>query len=245
MPRESNLIATLVELADNLVDDYDVIDVLTVLSNRCVETIDVDAAGVMLADPNGELQYIASSSETMRMLELFQLQANEGPCVDCFQDGVAIINKSLKEASDLWPQFAPRALENGFQSVHCLPLRLRGRTMGALNLFSGTKGNLEHDDVAVAQGFADIATIAIIQSQIARSAQTLNDQLSNALNSRIIIEQAKGKISQALGCDMDQAFDRLRRHSRNHNLRLTEVARAIVMGDVSSETLDSVQGSAD
>ncbi len=135
MTRESLIIATLVELADNLVDEFDVIDVLTVLSDRCVEAMDVDAAGVMLASPTGELQFVASSSESMRVLELFQIQANEGPCVDCFNGGDAIVNHGLTEADERWPTFTPVALAHGYRSVHCLPLRLRGRTVGALNLF--------------------------------------------------------------------------------------------------------------
>jgi len=236
--RESLLIATLVELADNLVDHYDVIDVLTVLSDRCVEAIDVDAAGVMLASPGGELQFIASSSESMRVLELFQIQADEGPCVDCYRDGHAIVNQSLDETDGRWPRFTPKALAYGFRSVHSLPLRLRGRTIGALNLFRTTQGPLDVDDVVVAQGLADVATIAILQHRSALDASTLNEQLSNALNSRIVIEQAKGIISQATICDMDHAFGRLRSHARNHNEGLTDVAWGIVGGTLRAQDLD-------
>ena len=141
MTRESLLIATLVELADNLVDDYDVIDVLTVLTHRCVEAIDVDAAGVMLASPTGEFQFVASSSESMRVLELFQLQTNEGPCVDCYRDGLAITNHALSESDGRWPLFTPKALAYGFRSVHSLPMRLRGRTIGALESLSHAPRN--------------------------------------------------------------------------------------------------------
>jgi len=239
MPRESRVIATLVELADNLVDNFDIIELLTTLSNRCVETFDVDAAGVMLASPGGELQYVASSHETMKILELFQLQANEGPCVDCFRDGKAIINHALRSEDGRWPLFTPQALAFGFHSVHCLPLRLRGRTVGALNLFRIEEGILSDDDVVLAQGLADVATIALLQHQTALDARMLNDQLSNALNSRIIIEQAKGIVGQATHCDMDEAFDRLRSHSRNHNLRLTDVARSIVTGELLPSVLVS------
>jgi GAF domain-containing protein len=238
MDRESLLIATLVELADNLVDDFDVIDVLTVLSLRCVQTIDVDAAGVMLASPAGELQYVASSNESMRILELFQIQADEGPCVDCFNTGDAIVNHDLTNPDELWPTFSPRALQYDFRSVHCLPMRLRGRTIGALNLFRSTEGSLGVDDVVVAQGLADVATIAILQYRSSLDAMLLNNQLSNALNSRVIIEQAKGKISQATNCDMDQAFSRLRAHARNHNLGLTLLAISVVEGSASIEELD-------
>jgi GAF domain-containing protein len=238
MARESLLIATLVELADNLVDDFDVIDVLSLLSLRCVDAIDVDAAGVMLASPGGELQVVASSSESMRVLELFQIQANEGPCVDCYADGQAITNHSLKDADDRWPRFSPRAIAYGFHSVHCLPMRLRGRTIGALNLFRTEQGMLTDDDVVVAQGLADVATIAILQHQTSLDAVTLNNQLSNALNSRIIIEQAKGMVAQASNCDMDRAFERLRAHARNHNLGLTVVAMSVVQGTMQGPDLD-------
>jgi GAF domain-containing protein len=238
MARESLLIATLVELADNLVDDYDVIDVLTVLSHRCVEAIDVDAAGVMLASPQGELQFVASSSESMRVLELFQIQVAEGPCVDCFRDGFAIVNHSLSETDERWPLFTPRALDQGFRSVHCLPMRLRGRTIGALNLFRTHQGPLVDDDVVVAQGLADVATIAILQHQSSLNASTLNAQLSNALNSRIIIEQAKGMIRQATNCDVDEAFNRLRAHARNHNEGLTDLATRVVERTMMSSELD-------
>jgi GAF domain-containing protein len=239
MARESLLIATIVELADNLVDDFDVIDVLTVLSLRCVDAIDVDAVGVMLASPGGELQFIASSSESMRILELFQIQVDEGPCIDCFNDGVAIVNYDLADSHDRWPVFGPRAIAHGFHSVHSLPMRLRGRTIGALNLFRSKVGHLDEEDVALAQDLADVATIAILQHQTSRDAKTLNDQLSYALNSRIVIEQAKGMVSQAMNTDMDDAFGRLRSHARNHNLGLTEVANLVVAHAVAPAKLDA------
>jgi GAF domain-containing protein len=238
MERESLLIATLVELADNLVDDYDLIDVLTLLCLRCVEAVDVDAAGVMLASPVGELQFVASSSESMTVLELFQIQANEGPCVDCFRDGLAITNHALSEADGRWPLFTPRALAQGFRAVHSLPMRLRGRTIGALNLFRTHQGLLTDVDVIVAQGLADVATIAILQHRSTVDAGTLNAQLSNALNSRIIIEQAKGMIRESTGCDMDEAFNRLRTHARNHNEGLTDLASRIVGKSINSNDLD-------
>lgn len=238
MNRESLLIATLVELADNLVDDYDVIDVLTVLSHRCVEAVDVDAAGVMLASPAGDLQFVASSSESMTVLELFQIQANEGPCVDCFRGGLAITNQSLSESDGRWPLFTPRALAQGFRAVHSLPMRLRGRTIGALNLFRTHQGALTDDDVIVAQGLADVATIAILQHQSSMNASTLNAQLSNALNSRVIIEQAKGMICQSTGSDMNEAFNRLRTHARNHNEGLTDLATRVVTKVISPRDLD-------
>lgn len=239
MTRESLLITTLVELADNLVDDFDVIEVLTMLCNRCVETIDVDAAGVMLVSPAGELQYVASSSESMRLLELYQIQTAEGPCVECFNSGEAIIDRLLDDARDQWPHFSPQAIEQGFNSVYCLPMRLRGRIIGALNFFRVDADPLDESDVVVAQGLSGVATIAILQHQTSLDAKVLNSQLSKALDSRIIIEQAKGMVSQATGCDVDQAFNRLRAHARNHNARLTAVANAVVDGTILPQDLDS------
>lgn len=239
MTRESLLITTLVELADNLVEDFDVIEVLTMLCNRCVETIDVDAAGVMLVSPAGELQYVASSSESMRILELYQIQADEGPCVECFNSGEAIIDRLLVDASEQWPHFGPRAIELGFTSVYCLPMRLRGRVIGALNFFRVDAEPLDDSDVVVAQGLSGVATIAILQHQTSLDARVLNSQLSKALDSRIIIEQAKGMISQATNCGVDQAFNRLRAHARNHNERLTAVANAVVDGSIRPQDLDA------
>jgi GAF domain-containing protein len=238
MTRESLLIATLVELADNLVDDYDVIDVLTVLTNRCVDAVDVDAAGVMLASPAGELQFIASSSEEMRVLELFQIQADEGPCVDCYRDGLAITNHALSESDGRWPLFTPKALAYGFRSVHSLPMRLRGRTIGALNLFRTHQGTLTEEDAGMAQGLADVATIAILQHRSTLDATVLNAQLNNALNSRIIIEQAKGMVRQSTNCAMDEAFSRLRNHARNHNEGLTDVATRVISNSIRPSDLD-------
>jgi GAF domain-containing protein len=201
--------------------------------------VDVSAAGVMLTTPGGELQYIASSRDSMRILELFQIQTNEGPCIDCVRDGLPIINRELTSPDELWPSFSPRALDLGFHSVHCLPMRLRGRTIGALNLFRDDLGFLNEEDVIIAQGMADVSTIAILQHRSALDATTLNDQLSRALNSRIIIEQAKGMVSESTRCTMDEAFARLRTHARNHNLGLTFVATSIVDGTLMSKDLDA------
>ncbi|CAG4906617.1 GAF and ANTAR domain-containing protein [Acidithrix sp. C25] len=239
MSRESLIVSTLVELADNLVDSFDIINILTTLSDRCVEALEVDAAGVLLASPGGELQFVASSSESMRVLELFQIQTNEGPCMDCYRSGVAVVNVALSEANGRWPLFAPRAIKHGFHSVHSLPLRLRGRTIGALNLFRTLQGPMEDGDIAAAQGLAHVATIAILQHRAMLDATSLNEQLDHALTSRIVIEQAKGIIAEATQCRMDQAFGRLRAHSRNHNEGITLVASAIVAGTLQANDLDN------
>lgn len=240
MARESLLVTTLVELADNFVDNYDVIEVLTMLSDRCVKVVDVTAAGVMLAQPGGELQFIASSSESMRVMELFQIQTNEGPSMDCFTNGTAIVNYTLDDPDARWPQFTPRAIAQRFWTVHYLPMRLRGRTIGSLNLFCSESRVLDGDDIIAVQGLADVATIATLQHRTSLDAKTLNEQLGFALNSRIVIEQAKGVVSQAAQCDMATAFGRLRAHARNHNQRLTEVAKSVVESSLLVADLDQL-----
>lgn len=232
IPREALLAGTLVELADNLVEDFDVVELLTLLADRCVDIVDVAAAGIMLAAGGAELRVVASSSEAMRLLELFEAQSDEGPCVDCYRTGEPIVNLELDEADSRWPRFAPKALEAGFRSVHALPMRLRGQTIGALNMFMVEQGPMRPSDVVAAQALADVATIAILQHRAASDAQVLTDQLTQALNTRIVIEQAKGVVAERAGLDMEQAFGRLRRHARSHELLLTDVARA-----VSSKTL--------
>jgi GAF domain-containing protein len=239
MPREALLVRTMVELADTLVDDFDVVELLTRLADRCVEVLDVSAAGLMLARPGGgDLQVVASSSDAMRLLELFELQAEEGPCPDCYRTGEPVVNQDLATVDGRWPRFAPRALEAGFRSVHALPMRLRGQTIGALNLFRAQEGLLDDADVIAAQAFADVATIAILQQRAALEARVLNEQLSQALNTRIVIEQAKGVVAERADLDMEQSFGRLRAHARNHNRRLADVAQGIIDGTLSTGSLD-------
>jgi GAF domain-containing protein len=239
MSRETLLAKTLVELADSLVADFDVVELLTLLADRCVDVLDVGAAGLMLAAPDGELRVIASSSETMRMLELLEIQAQEGPCLDCYRAGAPVANDDLTLVGDQWPQFAPAALAAGFRSVHALPMRLRGSVIGALNLFHLDPGEMRQADIDAAQAFADVATIAILQHRAATEAQTLNEQLNHALNTRIVIEQAKGMVAERRGLDMEQAFATLRNHARNHNLLLVDVATDIIGGVLPVGTLDS------
>ena len=237
MLREARLVQTLVEMADTLVDDFDVVELLTLLTDRCVELLGVSAAGVMLLAPEGGLRVVASSSEAMRIVELFELQAQEGPCSDCYRTGEAVVNGDLTEAGALWPSFAPVALSAGFGSVQALPMRLRGDVIGAVNLFGEKEGMLDASDVLAARALADVATIAILQHRGAREAQILNEQLSHALNCRVVIEQAKGVLAERSGIDMQVAFGRLRSYARSHNLRLADVAQTIVDGNLSASSL--------
>ena len=228
-PREGLLARALVELADTLVADFDVVELLTLLADRCVEVLDVAAAGLLLAGPCGDLRMMASSSEAMRVLELFELQAQEGPCLDCYRSGQAVVNQDLASVNGRWPRFAPEALAAGFRSVHALPMRLRGSVIGALNLFHAETGEMRSADIDAAQALADIATIAILQHRATLEAQVVNQQLQHALNSRIVIEQAKG-----------MAFTALRNHARNHNLLLVVVAEAVIGGSVAPSALGRV-----
>jgi GAF domain-containing protein len=230
MTRESDVVWSFVEMADNLVDDYDVVDLLTRLSHRCVNLLGVSAAGVMLVSPTGHLGLAASSSEAMRLLELFELQAEEGPCLDAFRTGERIEHENLDGQTGRWPSFAAAALQAGFQSASALPLRLRDVTVGALNLLNTERTPMDVADIIVARAFADLAALSILQHQASEEAQRLNQQLSAALSSRVVIEQAKGVISERAGVHLDEAFARLRAYARNHNLRLTDVARAAVDG---------------
>ncbi|MEY2461788.1 MAG: hypothetical protein QOG30_3618 [Acidimicrobiaceae bacterium] len=237
MARESVLARTLVELADTLVDDFDVVELLTLLTDRCVDVLDVAAAGLMLVSPAGDLRVMASSSEAMRVLELFEIQSQEGPCLDCYRSGQPVVNQNLEVVNGRWPRFAPEALEAGFKSVHALPMRLRGTVIGALNLFHLSAGDMREADVLAAQAFADVATIAVLQHRAVLEAQVLNEQLNTALNSRILIEQAKGVLSERASLNMEQAFAVLRTHARNHNLRLVAVATDVINGTLSADAL--------
>jgi GAF domain-containing protein len=238
MPREALLARTFVELADTLVDDFDVVELLTRLADRCVELLDVAAAGLMLVAPDGDLRVMASSSEAMRVLELFELQSHEGPCLDCHRSGQPVLNQDLAAVNGRWPRFSARALASGFRSVHALPLRLRGTIIGALNLFQLDPGEMRQADVDAAQALADVATIAILSHRASLETQVLNEQLNTALNSRIVIEQAKGVIAERSGLNMEQSFSLLRGYARTNNLRLQAVARDVIDGSLAPANLD-------
>jgi transcriptional regulator with GAF, ATPase, and Fis domain len=234
MPRESLLAQTLVELADSLVDDFDVVELLTLLTDRCVEVLSVAAAGIMLVSAEGELGVMASSNEATRVLELFELQCQEGPCLDCYRTGAPIIAADLTSADGRWPHFAVESLSAGFRSVHALPMRLRGTTIGALNLFRQEAGTLDESDSRAAQAFADVATIAILQNRALLAVQVVNQELQYALQSRVVIEQAKGVLAERAAIDVDKAFTHLRSFARSHNRRLVDVAHDVIDGQLAT-----------
>ncbi|MFE9602786.1 GAF and ANTAR domain-containing protein [Streptomyces hokutonensis] len=224
------LAKTFVELADNLVADFDLIDFLRLLTDRCVNMLDASAAGVLLADHDGKLRVMAASDEQVRLLELFQLQSDEGPCLEAFRTGTQVIVPDLTREVDRWPRFATAAHRSGFGAVQALPMRLRDETVGALNLFRAAPGSFDPVGTPIAQALADVATISLLQQRSAHRSTVLNEQLQNALNSRILIEQAKGKLAERQNVDMERAFTTLRSYARAHNRRLSDVARAFIDG---------------
>lgn len=226
--REHAIADMFVRLADTLVDDYDVVDLLDQLVTACVRVLGVTAAGLLLDDQNGNLALVASSSEESRLLELFQLQNNEGPCLDCVRGGSAVTSGDLETDRELWPLFVPAAALAGFRSVAAVPLRLRDQIIGGLNLFMVDAGEVPPADRRLAQALADVATIGILQQRSLHRSHVLSEQLQGALTSRVAIEQAKGILAERNNLTMEAAFDALRRYARNHNLKLTDVATSVV-----------------
>jgi len=226
--REQLIVQAFVELAEGLASGFDAIDLLDVLVHRAVAILDVASAGLLLADQAGRLHVLAASSQAARELEVFQLQRDEGPCRDCYHSGVKVDVPDLTDEVRTWPQFATHALEAGFRSVHAVPLRLRTRILGAMGLFGTRVGALGESDHALAQALADVATVALVQERLAADQGALNSQLQTALASRIALEQAKGAVAYAGRVDAAEAFEQLRRYARDHNLRLSDVATAVV-----------------
>ena len=227
MTREEQLVDAFVEAADTLVDDFDVIEFLHTLAERCVQLLQVQAAGLMLADQRGRLHATAASSENARLLELFELQSDAGPCLDAFHSGAPVVNADLDANHERWPRFAEAAQATGFVSVHALPLRLRTTIIGALNLFCSAPGALSAADIRTGQALADVATIGILAQRTVHQSELLSTQLQQALNSRVTIEQAKGVLAERSQITVDVAFTLLRTHARNHNLRLSDLARDV------------------
>jgi GAF domain-containing protein len=237
LSREERLTGTFVELADSLVDRFDIVDLLTLLAERSVEIFDVDAAGLLMADTVGELRLMAATNETIELVELMQLQADQGPCLDCFRGGAPVLVADLGSSAERWPRFVPEAMTAGFSAVHALPLRLRGKVLGALNLFRTTPGGLDQADATAAQALADVATVALLQQRAVSEAQTLAEQLQDALNSRVAIEQAKGVLAAQADLGMDEAFLQLRGYARAHQRLLTRVAEDVVAGRLTADRL--------
>jgi len=217
-----------VEVADTLVDDFDLVEFLYNLTEHAAAICDATAVGVLLADQQGVLQYIAASTERAGLVELFQLQNSEGPGYDCFQSGQAVVNLDLAHSTERWPKFGAQATQAGFQAVHAIPMRLRAEVIGTLNIFGNDGIRFEAPDVGVVQALADVATIAILQSRSVVRAESLSEQLQHALVSRVALEQAKGVLSELRGVDTDQAFTLMRSFARDNHQRLSDIANAVL-----------------
>jgi transcriptional regulator with GAF, ATPase, and Fis domain len=236
---DERMASTFVELADTMVAGFDLMDFLHTLAERCVELLDVDAAGLLLADSRGALRPVAASTEQARIAELFQLQNDEGPCLDCYRSGEVIIVSDIRadETVGRWPRFAPAAREMGFAGVHAIPMRLRDQVIGTMNLFRGEPGGLEPAVARAARALVDVATIGILQERAVRQQELVAGQLQAALDSRVMIEQAKGILAERLRMTPDQAFVMLRNFARDHNRPLTAL-----VGDVISGAADIARG---
>jgi GAF domain-containing protein len=226
------LAQTFVELADTLVAGYDLMEFLQTLTERCVELLEVDAAGLLLADAQGTLRLVAASTEQARVAELFQIQNDEGPCLDCFSTGEAVIISDIRseQSTARWPHFAAAAQEMGFAAVHAIPMRLRDQVIGTLNLFRTAPDGLDPAVARAARALVDVATIGILQERAVHQQELVASQLQLALNSRVMIEQAKGILAERLQISPDEAFVMLRRYARNHNHPLTQLAGDVIRG---------------
>jgi ANTAR domain/GAF domain len=233
--REQQVSRTFVRLANSLAQGADVVDMLSGLTADCARLLDVASAGLLLADSHDVLHVVAASSDRTRNLELFQLQREQGPCLDCYHEGHPVSSEDLLADAARWPQFADAALEAGFASVHALPMHLRDRRLGTLGLFGTTTGVLNDDDLQLGQAFADVASVALVQGAAITEQETVTRQLQGALDSRLVIEQAKGILAQVGDVDMDDAFSYLRRYSRDHNDRLTDIASSLVTRQLSPQ----------
>ena len=237
MSREQRIVETFVELADTMVDEFDVIEFLHRLAERCAELLDCAEAGLLLADAAGQLRVMASSSERSEALELLQSQQEEGPCVECYREAHPVFSDDLDADSERWPQFAPAAVDRGFRSVQALPMRVRGETIGAMNLFRAEPGRMAEPDLALGQGMADIAAISLLQERAVRESRVVIEGLQGALNSRVVIEQAKGMLAERLGVEVDEAYVLMRAYARGHNRRFSEVARDLIDGRIDASAL--------
>jgi GAF domain-containing protein len=229
LSREPVLTAAFIDIADTMVADYDPIDLAHRLAKHCADLLDVAAAGLLLADGQGNLGLLASSNEQARVVELFQLQTSRrGPCLDCFHNGTPITAANLSRWRHRWPGFVDEAQRQGFNTVHAMPMILRNQTVGALNLFRTGTTPLSEEDLQLGQALADIATIAILHARALAHSEIVVEQLQGALNSRVTIEQAKGALATRGRIKVDEAFECLRAYARSHNLRLSELARTVI-----------------
>lgn len=244
MTREQQIVQTFVELADTMVDEFDVVEFLHGVVRHCQTLLDCSEVGLLLVDAAGALRVMASSSERAEALELLQSQHDEGPCFESFHRQAVVFSEDLAADEDRWPTFAPAATQAGFRSVEAFPMRVREQTIGTLNLFRSQPGRISPPDLPLAQGMADIAAIGLLQERAVRESRGVVEQLHGALSSRVVIEQAKGVLAERAAISVDVAFARLRTHARTRNHRLSDLARKLVDGSLDSAMLSELASGA-
>lgn len=239
--REERITGAFVQVADTLMNSFDIVDLLSTFVEVCTDLLDVDAGGLLIADSTGELELIASTSEEAEFVEVMQLAAGAGPCVDCFTTGKPVSVADIAESGAEWPEFQKAAAQRGFRAVHATPMRLRGEVIGTMNLLGTRVGAMSERDVALAQALADVAMIGILQERVLRDPRLLTEQLHLALDTRVMIEQAKGVLAHTLSMPMDAAFTALRHHARFTNQSLRAVAEGVVTRTLTMAELKSSQ----
>jgi GAF domain-containing protein len=239
VPEPAHLAEVFVEIADTLVADFDLVEFLGRLTTRLTELLPAEEVGIILADPGEGLRLIASSSERMHVLELYEVQHLEGPCLDCHATGAAVVNVDLADADSRWPRFAPLARRGGFRVVHALPMRHGDQGIGVVNIFDTTGKHLTTEELRVSQALADIATIGILHEEAIQEGRKLSEQLQHALDSRVVVEQAKAVLYERHSLDMGAAYEQLRGYARRSNLKVADVARRLLAGELPSEDVIS------
>ena len=237
-PPDTDVAATLMQLADTLASDYDMFDYLDLLLTRSANVMNAEAGGVMLSNGRGALRLLASTDEPARLMEVYELASQEGPSVECYRGGVQVIEEDL-DTSERWPRFAPAAVTGGYRAAFAFPMRLRQQTVGALSLFRAEPGRPGAEDVRAAQAFAHMAAIGILQERAVRESRELAGQLQTALNTRVVIEQAKGVVADRADVSMGEAYQRLRWYARNHNRPLRGVASEVVARTLNVDRLEA------
>jgi GAF domain-containing protein len=237
--REEKINDAFVRVAGTLVESYDVLDLLSTLLHTCTELLGIQAGGILIADGSGQLELVASTSEEAEIVEIMIVAAGAGPCVDCFDTGAVVSVPDIDADPDSWPRFRRSALEQGFRAAHATPLRLHGEVIGAMNLLSTHPGPLSDRDAKLAQALADVATVGILHERSFRNPGIVSAQLHFALDTRILVEQAKGVLAEVRSCTMTEAFSALRAYARQHGVTLRTAAEGVVNRTIPAESLSA------
>jgi GAF domain-containing protein len=228
---QATFLRTVSAAAADLVRPYDTVTMLENLSERVSEVLALTGSGVSL-ESDGRLAFITALDEQIARVEQVQERTQEGPCVDCFRGGNPVVVPDLEAEGARWAQYADAALQAGLRATAGVPMTLEGRSIGALNLYSSEPREWPDEDVAAAQVLADLATAFLVNASKLRQQEELAAQLAGALESRVLIEQAKGVVSASAHVSVDEAFRRMRSWARNHNLPLPSVAQDVVEGSL-------------